>query len=99
MSCFSLLLQHAPLSFDFSLANFNDLVAKCSSNLFKSLVSRLPVDGVIICSETVTVSGGFRKCPLLGRVRVGVGSNSREIEVCNNQEEESAGDENVVVVL
>jgi hypothetical protein len=36
---------------------------------------------------------------IAGRVRVGVGSNSREIEVCNNQEEESAGDENVVVVL
>ena len=73
MSCFSLLLQHAPLSFDFSLANFNDLVAKCSSNLFKSLVSRLPVDGVIICSETVTVSGGFRKCPLLEGLGLGLG--------------------------
>ena len=39
------------------------------------------------------------KMSIAGRVRVGVGSNSREIEVCNNQEEESAGDENVVVIL
>jgi hypothetical protein len=31
--------------------------------------------------------------------RVGVGVSSREIEVCDDQEEESASDEDVVVVL
>lgn len=43
MSCFGLLLQHAPLSFHLSLANLNDLVTKCSSDLFKRLMSRLPM--------------------------------------------------------
>jgi hypothetical protein len=62
VSCASLLLQHAALCLHLSLANFNDLVAKCSSDLFKSLVSCLPADGVNKRSETVALSDIVRTC-------------------------------------
>jgi hypothetical protein len=43
VSCASLLFQHVALGLHLSLANFDDLVSKCSSDLFKSLVSCLTV--------------------------------------------------------
>jgi hypothetical protein len=43
MSRVGLLFHLTPISFHISIANLDDLVAKCSSNLFKSLVSCLPV--------------------------------------------------------
>jgi hypothetical protein len=46
MSCVGLFFLFARLSLHLSIANFNNLVAKCSSNLFESLVSCLPIEGV-----------------------------------------------------
>jgi hypothetical protein len=56
VSCASLLLQDAALCLHLSLANFNNLVAKRSSDLLKSLVPCLPADGVNKRSETVALS-------------------------------------------
>jgi hypothetical protein len=72
VSCASLLLQHDALCLHLSLANFNDLVAKCSSDLFKSLVSCLPADGVNRRSETVALSDIV--CTCLMEEGLGLGS-------------------------
>jgi hypothetical protein len=49
MSRAGLLLQHTRLGLHFSLANFDNLVTKCSSNLLEGLVPCLPVYRISVC--------------------------------------------------
>jgi len=49
MSRAGLLLKHARLGLHFSLANFDNLVTKCSGNLLEGLVPCLPVHQISTC--------------------------------------------------
>lgn len=86
------LFQNTPLSFDFSLADFDDFVAECCCDFFKRLVSRFSIYEVSIqvdfrASLLGTQTGDrWTAKPLACRVRVGVMSNSREVEVGDDQE-------------
>jgi len=44
--CVGLFFLFARLSLHFSIPNFDNLVAKCSSNLFESLMPCFPAEGV-----------------------------------------------------
>lgn len=100
VSCTRLLFQHAALGLHFPVTDLDNFVAESGCDLFESLVSRLTVDSVSNDCHFVAPTCMFNDVVEIGRrVRVGVRRNSREIEICDDEEECCACDENIVVVL